>query len=72
MVFLIQDILDFAQINSGKFRKNIKKFNIRKAIEEVMCFQKSTAQAKGINFLATYINIGDSLEEYNAIINCDR
>jgi len=37
MSFLVQDLLDFAQINAGKFRKNIKEFNIREAIEEVMC-----------------------------------
>ena len=36
MNFLVQDLLDFAQIKAGKFRKNIKEFNIRDAIEEVM------------------------------------
>jgi len=37
MTFLIQDLLDFAQIKAGKFRKNIEYFNIRDAIEQVMC-----------------------------------
>ena len=37
MVFLVQDLLDYSQIRAGKFRKNIKEFNIRDAIEEVMC-----------------------------------
>jgi len=37
MKFLVQDLLDFAQIKSGKFRKNISNFNIRESIEEVMC-----------------------------------
>ena len=36
MAYLIQDILDFAQINSGKFRKNIIEFDIRQAVEEIM------------------------------------
>jgi len=36
MTFLIQDLLDYAQIKAGKFRKNIKEFNVREAIEEVM------------------------------------
>ena len=40
MVYLIQDILDFAQINSGKFRKNIDRFDICDAIEEVMSIQR--------------------------------
>lgn len=26
--FLVQDILDFAQIKEGKFRKNIEVFNL--------------------------------------------
>ena len=33
MEFLVQDLLDFAQIRAGKFRKNIKKFNIKEAID---------------------------------------
>ena len=37
MEFLIQDLLDYAQIKAGKFRKNIKKFNLRDAIEKIMC-----------------------------------
>ena len=57
MVFLIQDILDFTQINSGKFRKNIKEFDILEAIEEVMSMQRSIADTKGIKFYVTYQNI---------------
>ena len=37
MKFLIQDLLDYAQIKSGKFRQNIEEFNIREAVEKVMC-----------------------------------
>jgi len=37
MGFLIQDLLDYAQIKAGKFRKNISRFDIRKSIETVMC-----------------------------------
>ena len=33
MSFLIQDLLDFAQIKAGKFRKNIENFNIIDAVE---------------------------------------
>ena len=43
MIYLVQDLLDFAQINSGKFRKNITSFDIREAIEEVMSIQRSVA-----------------------------
>lgn len=37
MNFIIQDMLDFAQIKNDKFRHNYKEFNIREAIEKVMC-----------------------------------
>ena len=37
MKHLTQDLLDYAQIKAGKFRKNIAEFNIREAIEKVMC-----------------------------------
>ena len=37
MTFLVQDLLDYAQIKSGKFRINIKPFNIREMVEKVMC-----------------------------------
>ena len=36
MNYMIQDLLYFAQIKAGKFRKNIKPFNIRDAIQKVM------------------------------------
>ena len=36
MSFLIQDLLDFAQIKAGKFRVNFQMFNIRRAFDEVI------------------------------------
>ena len=48
MGFLIQDLLDFAQIKTGKFRVNVKEFNIREAFEEVMSIQREQATAKGV------------------------
>jgi len=44
MKFLVQDFLDYAQIKSGKFRKNLKEFNIRDTIEKVMLIQKRGAE----------------------------
>ena len=40
MIFLVQDLLDYSQIKAGKFRKNIQQFNIKEAIEEIICIQK--------------------------------
>ena len=36
MGFLIQDLLDYAQIKSDKFRTNIDQFNIVDACKKVM------------------------------------
>ena len=57
MNFLVQDLLDYAQIKAGKFRKNIEEFNIRDAVEQVMCVQRQIAQTNNIQFYATYHNI---------------
>ena len=35
------DLLDFAQIKAGKFRKSVKKFNIREVINQVIMILKS-------------------------------
>ena len=43
MDFLVQDLLDYAQIKAGKFRLNIQKFDIIDAIDDVMSIQKSKA-----------------------------
>ena len=34
--FLVNDILDFSQLRSGKFRKDISNFNIQDAVEEII------------------------------------
>ena len=57
MTFLIQDLLDFAQMKTGKFRVNIKEFNIREAFEEVMSIQREQAKAKGVEVHVKYVNI---------------
>lgn len=32
LMFLLQDLLDYSQIKAGKFRKNITRFNLHKAV----------------------------------------
>ena len=58
MSFMIQDILDYSQIKAGKFRKNIKAFNIRDTVKQVMKIQQKKAQDQGNEFLATFEGIG--------------
>jgi len=43
MSFLIQDLLDYAQIKAGKFRKNIKRFNVRESVQSVIDIQLKQA-----------------------------
>ena len=45
MKHLIQDLLDYAQIRAGKFRKNLKNFNIKSAVNEIVQMQKKKAQS---------------------------
>jgi hypothetical protein len=40
MSFMVQDLLDYAQIKANKFRKELKTFNIRESVERVMCIQR--------------------------------
>jgi hypothetical protein len=40
MGFIVQDLLDYAQIKSNNFRKNITSFNIIDSVEKVMCVQR--------------------------------
>lgn len=43
MSFMIQDLLDYSQIKADKFRKNIKAFNIRDTVAQVMKIQEKKA-----------------------------
>ena len=56
MNFLINDILDFAQINQGKFRKDCKNFNIEECIKEVVKIQKYKAEKLGVNVRTSFKN----------------
>jgi signal transduction histidine kinase len=49
MEFLVEDLLDYAQIKAGKFRMNLKRFDIRKTVKEVIEIQQQKADAKNIN-----------------------
>ena len=63
MNFIIQDLLDFAQIKGDKFRKNYLVFNIKDAVEKVMSIQRQKAIDKNLEFTAEFINIGDVFDK---------
>lgn len=76
MNFIIQDMLDFAQIKSDKFRHNYKVFNIRESIEKVMCIQRQKAKDKNIEFNVNFKNIAADERirketDNSPLINCD-
>ena len=54
MAFLVDDLLDFAQLNAGKFRKVIKKFELKDSIDEVIDIQKEKAHMGGIKLTAMF------------------
>ena len=43
MLYMVQDLLDMAQIKSEKFRKNIANFNIMDAVNHVINIQLDSA-----------------------------
>ena len=46
--FLVNDILDYAQISAGKFRKMFTEFNLKECVEEVILIMNFKAQQLGI------------------------
>tara|TARA_B110000285_G_scaffold75791_1_gene87267 strand:+ start:66 stop:263 length:198 start_codon:yes stop_codon:yes gene_type:complete len=62
MTFIVQDLLDYAQIKAGKFRKNITSFNIKESIEKVMCIQRMKAEEKNLDFNVQFINISSNVD----------
>ena len=67
MLFMVQDLLDMAQIKSDKFRKNITSFNIMNAVETVINIQNDKAFAKDLKLYAEFVNI----DPLNAMICSD-
>ena len=58
---LVLDLLDYAQIKAGKFRKNITKFNIKETVAGIMSIQERQAESKNITLSAEFDNFpGDN------------
>ena len=66
LIFIVQNMLDYAQIKSGKFRKNITKFDLRTTVQKIINMQKLQAQDKEIYLYAEYSGFNN-----NFIINSD-
>jgi signal transduction histidine kinase len=48
LTYLVNDILDLSQINSGKFRIDSSVFNICEAINEIISIQKQKAELSDV------------------------
>ena len=70
MGFLVQDLLDYAQIKSGNFRKNEDLFDIREAVTQVMTMQMKKAQEMKIKFYPIFHNISESDSGMNSPLIC--
>ena len=47
--FLINDMLDYAQLSAGQFRKFVKKFDLVEAIDDIVKIMKFKAKELNIN-----------------------
>ena len=54
--FLVQDILDFAQLRSGKFRKNTQTFNLADSVQEVVDVLNFKAENMNIDVQCKFDN----------------
>jgi PAS domain S-box-containing protein len=55
---IINDILDISKIESGKMEIEIKEFDLRELLQNVIGILEPKADEKGIDFLIEYDNIG--------------
>ena len=56
LMFLVNDILDFAQIKANKFRKECINFNIKVGIEEIISILQYKADQNGVLISNEYLN----------------
>ena len=69
MSFLVDDLLDFAQLNAGKFREIIKEFDVKQAIDEVISIQKDKANMMGIKLECIYKNQMNKEDNITSLFN---
>ena len=70
MKYMIQNLLDYAQIRSEKFNKKIKQFDVNEAITEVIDIYNQKAFSKGIELYLYLLNFTE--ENYNIISDKER
>lgn len=73
MTFLVQDLLDFAQIKAEKFRKNEKPFEIENCINKVIKMHKARVNLNKnkVKLYATYSSFERTGGRISELINTD-
>jgi signal transduction histidine kinase len=76
MTFIVQGMLDYAQMRNGKFRKNLEAFDVREMVEKVMIIQQKQAEEMKVELFAQFLNISENQEDdqlqYSPKIICDQ
>lgn len=52
--FLVNDILDYAQISAGKFRKFFHKFDLKECLDEIVMIMDYKSSQLGIKIVCDY------------------
>ena len=60
--FYVADLLCLSQINSKKFRKQVSKFDVRAAIDEIVEIQRDKLDFNQINLKTEFLGFGRSYQ----------
>ena len=65
--FMVNDLLDFAQLSQGRFRQVNHQFNLIQALEDILSIQKYKADEFGINLKIEYENFEQMMAQQKQI-----
>ena len=60
MGFLINDMLDYAQLSAGQFRKCFNNFNLIQSVADILKIMQFKADELGINIQVDFENINSN------------
>jgi signal transduction histidine kinase len=58
--YFVNDLLSYAQINSGKFRKNLCSFDLKNAVSEIVGIMEYKAELIGIKLSTSFSGFMDN------------
>jgi len=67
----VEDILGFAQLKAGKFVKILKRFNIKRAIEDIVNIQMYQAESKNISIHTKFVGFPPRNPSKSAYLSLD-